>query len=217
MKAEGTPITQTQKTQSELSPADALQILKQGNRRFLEKKPFQRDLHTQIRQTSSGQYPFAAVLSCIDSRVPVEIVFDQGIGDIFSARVAGNFVNDDILGSIEYACKVAGSKAVVVLGHTSCGAVKGACDQVELGNITQMLEKIMPAVKAVETPKGADRSSANKQFVNKVVEKNVELAVQDIKDRSEVLKEMYDAGEIDIVGAIYDVSSGKVTFHQEPA
>jgi carbonic anhydrase len=210
MKITDEPITQTRETQAAVSPAQAIEMLRQGNRRFLEKKPFDRDLHSQVRQTSGGQYPFAAVLSCIDSRVPVEIVFDQGIGDIFSARVAGNFVNEDILGSIEYSCKVAGSKAVVVLGHTSCGAVKGACDHVELGHITQMLEKIMPAVNAVKTPEGTDRSSANKDFVNRVVQKNVELTVQDIKNKSEVLKEMYDNGEIDIVGAIYDVGSGKV-------
>ena len=187
-------------------------MLKAGNQRFLDKDPAERDLHAQVNATSTGQYPFAAVLSCIDSRVPAEIVFDQGIGDIFSARVAGNFVNNDILGSIEYACKVARSKVVVVLGHTSCGAVKGACDHVKLGLITQMLDKIMPAVDGVQTPEGTDRSSANADFVNQVVRKNVELTVANVTKQSTVLREMEEMGDIMIVGAIYDVKSGAVTF-----
>ncbi len=206
------PITQTKKTQSEIKPAEAVELLKAGNERFLQKKQLTRDLNAQVLQTSTGQFPFAAVLSCIDSRVPVEVIFDQGIGDIFSARVAGNFINEDILGSLEYSCKVAGSKAVVVLGHTSCGAVKGACDHVKLGNITSMLDKIMPAVDAVETPEGADRSSSNIDFVNQVVEKNVEFALRDINKKSPVLKQMLENGEIEIVGAVYDVKSGKVSF-----
>lgn len=205
-------VTQTKETQAALSPEAALDLLKAGNKRFLDKDPAERDLHAQVHSTSTGQYPFAAVLSCIDSRVPAEIVFDQGIGDIFSARVAGNFVNADILGSIEYACKVAGSKVVVVLGHTSCGAVKGACDHVELGLITQMLDKIMPAVDGVQTAEGEDRSSTNLDFVNQVVRKNVELAVQNVTRLSTVLREMEAAGEILVAGAIYDVKSGAVTF-----
>ncbi len=205
-------VTQNKQTQAALSPAAALDMLKAGNQRFLDKDPAERDLHAQVNATSTGQFPFAAVLSCIDSRVPAEIVFDQGIGDIFSARVAGNFVNNDILGSIEYACKVAGSKVVVVLGHTSCGAVKGACDHVKLGLITQMLDKIMPAVDGVHTPEGTDRSSANADFVNQVVRKNVELTVENVSKQSTVLREMEEMGDIMIVGAIYDVKSGAVTF-----
>ena len=199
-------------TQSKMTPASALQELKDGNERFVSKKAKSRDFGVQIEQTAGGQWPFAVVLSCIDSRVPVEVVFDQGIGDIFAARVAGNFVNDDILGSIEYGCKVAGSKVVVVLGHTGCGAVKGACDNVELGLITQMLDKIKPAVKAVQTDEGEDRSSKNSSFVNEVVRKNVELTVERMKSDSQVLREMERNGEIDIVGAVYDVASGKVSF-----
>ena len=195
-----------------MTPASALQALKDGNQRFLKREANDRDHLINVEQTSGGQWPFAVVLSCIDSRVPVEVVFDQGIGDIFSARVAGNFVNDDILGSIEYGCKVAGSKLVVVLGHTGCGAVKGACDNVELGLITQMLDKIKPAVKAVQTDDGEARNSKNSTFVNNVVHKNVELTVEQMKKDSQVLREMEQNGEIDIVGAVYDVASGKVSF-----
>ncbi|WP_196894062.1 carbonic anhydrase family protein [Aureivirga marina] len=203
-------ITQTSETQAAITPQAALDMLKEGNARFLDKKRIERNYLEQVAVTATQQSPFAAILSCIDSRVPAEIVFDQGIGDIFSARVAGNFINTDILGSIEYACKVAGSKAVVVLGHSGCGAVKGACDHVELGNITPMLDNLMPAVDAVEET--GDRSSNNADFVQRVVEKNVHLNIQGILERSEVLKEMYDNNEITIVGAVYDVASGKVSF-----
>lgn len=200
----------TKDKQDKVTPEIAIQLLKDGNKRFLDKKTLDRNPDEHIEKTAGGQWPFAAVLSCIDSRVPVETVFDMGIGDLFSARVAGNFVNTDILGSLEYACKVAGSKAVVVLGHTHCGAVKGACDDVKLGNITSMLAKLKPAVEAVE--EDGDRSSANTEFVSKVVDKNVELTIQNIMDESPVLKEMSDNGEITIVGAVYDVETGEVTF-----
>jgi len=204
---------QTKETQAEYSPQSAITALKEGNQRFLKADQTNRDLLGQVKDTATGQYPFAVVLSCIDSRVPVELVFDQGIGDIFSARVAGNIVNEDLLGSIEYGCKVAGSKAVVVLGHTGCGAVKGACDDVQLGNITPLLSKIKPAVKAVTEPKEKEeRTSANKKFVNDVVYKNVDMTIDEMKKQSPVLKEMQDAGEITIVGAVYDVASGKVEF-----
>ncbi|NNE27758.1 MAG: carbonic anhydrase [Saprospiraceae bacterium] len=202
--------TQTSETQSALTPSSALEALMNGNGRFLNKQPLNRDLHAQINETSTGQYPFAAVVSCIDSRIPTEIIFDQGIGDIFNARIAGNFVNTDILGSLEFACKLAGSKVVMVMGHTSCGAVKGACDHARLGNLTQMLDHILPAVNAVSTPDGTDRSSKNLDFVNEVAVKNVELTIEKIKRNSTVLADMYDLGEIDIVGAIYDVKSGAV-------
>ena len=188
-------------------------MLKQGNARFTAGSSSNRDYQSQVSQTAAGQYPLAAVVSCIDSRIPTEIVFDQGIGDIFNARIAGNFVNEDILGSLEFACKVAGAKAIVVMGHTSCGAIKGACDKAELGNLTQLLEKITPAVDAVETPEGADRSSANAAFVDAVAAKNVEFTLAKIRENSSVLNEMLEANEIEIIGAMYDVASGKVSFH----
>jgi len=204
--------TQTPESQSATTPSQAIEMLKQGNVRFTSGSTTSRDYQSQVLQTAGGQYPIAAVVSCIDSRIPTEIVFDQGIGDIFNARIAGNFVNEDILGSLEFACKVAGAKAIVVMGHTSCGAIKGACDKAELGNLTQMLEKIMPAVDAIHTPEGADRSSANAEFVDAVAAKNVELTLAKIKENSPVLKEMIEANEIEIIGAMYDVASGKVSF-----
>jgi carbonic anhydrase len=206
-------LTQTKESQNSLSLKNTIDLLKEGNGRFLSGNAINRDLHAQVKQTSTGQYPFAAVLSCIDSRIPTEIVFDQGIGDIFNARIAGNFVNGDILGSLEFACKLAGSKVVVVMGHTSCGAVKGACDHAELGNLTQMLDKIMPAVNSVSTSDGEARNSSNLEFVNRVSKMNVELTINDIRKNSPVLKEMEDNGEIQIVGAMYDVGSGEVKFY----
>jgi len=203
----------TKETQDSFTPQKAVAALKEGNQRFVATNQAERNLLDQVNDTSGGQYPFAVVLSCIDSRVPVELVFDQGIGDIFSARVAGNIVNEDILGSIEYGCKVAGSKAVVVLGHTACGAVKGACDDVQLGNITPLLAKIKPAVQAVQEPGDkAQRNGANSTFVNNVVHKNVHLTIEEMRQKSPVLKEMEDAKEIVIVGAVYDVATGKVDF-----
>jgi carbonic anhydrase len=200
----------TRETQAGMTLQSSTDALMEGNRRFLSKNPIKRDLIEQVTDTQKGQYPFATVLSCIDSRIPTEMIFDQGIGDIFNARIAGNFINEDILGSLEFACKLAGSKVIMVLGHTSCGAVKGACDNAQLGNLTQMLDKIKPAVDLIKTEPGEERSSKNLDFVNKVSVKNVELAINDIKEKSPVLKEMYDNGEIDIVGAMYHVSSGKV-------
>lgn len=197
-------------TQSAITPQKALEMLKEGNSRFVNKEQVNRDLNKQVGQTAGGQWPFAVVLGCIDSRVPIELVFDQGVGDVFSARVAGNFVNKDILGSIEYGCKVAGSKLVVVLGHEGCGAVKGACDNVELGNITHLLSNLMTAVDSVEET--GDRSSANKDFVHRVVDKNVDLTVDDIRSQSPLLNEMEENGEILIVGAVYDVATGKVNW-----
>ncbi len=196
--------------QSAITPSDAINLLKEGNKRFLASKHVGRNYLEQVQDTSNGQFPFAAIVSCIDSRVPAEIVFDLGIGDIFNVRIAGNFINQDILGSLEFACKVAGSKAIVVMGHTSCGAVKGACDQVELGNLTYMLEKIKPAVDAVS--ESGDRTSKNKEFVQKVALKNVELSVDNIMKNSPVLNEMFENGEIEIIGAMYDVASGEVRF-----
>lgn len=201
------------KDQDQISPKEALQLLKEGNQRFVGKKQISRDYQLQINQTSTGQFPFAAVLSCIDSRVPAEIVFDQGIGDIFSARIAGNFVNTDILGSLEFACKLAGSKLILVLGHTSCGAIKGACDNAKLGNLTSMLENFSEALSSVETPQDpGSRNSSNTEFVNQVCEKNVELTINKILSDSPLLNEMNSNGEINIVGGIYDVSTGKVRY-----
>ncbi len=205
-------VTQTPASQALIDPKLAVEMLVEGNIRFVNKETVQRDLHQQISDTATGQYPFAAIVSCIDSRIPTEVIFDQGIGDVFNARVAGNFVNKDILGSLEFACKLAGSKVIVVMGHTSCGAVKGACDHAKLGNLTQMLDKIMPAVDAIETAPGEERNSSNINFVNTVAMKNVEMTIANIKSESPVLNEMFESGEIDIVGAMYDVKSGAVTF-----
>ncbi len=201
----------TKDTQAAITPAKALEMLKEGNQRFVNGNMMKRDLMEQVAQTASGQYPYAVVLGCIDSRVPPELVFDQGIGDMFTPRIAGNFVNTDILGSMEFATKVAGSKIIVVLGHSSCGAVKGACDHVELGNLTPMLANLMPAVYGVEEVIG-ERSSANDKFVSDVAHKNVHMTVQNILDRSPVMKELVDSGELMVVGAMHDVKTGKVTF-----
>lgn len=202
----------TAASQASITPSLAKKLLLQGNERFLKNDSIKRDLGAQVTQTSSGQYPYAVVLSCIDSRIPTEIIFDQGIGDIFNIRIAGNFVNEDILGSMEFSCKLAGAKLIVVMGHTSCGAVKGACDQAELGNLTQMLHKISPAVNSTKTAAGEQRNSSNIDFVNRVSATNVELTIQDIRAKSTVLKEMEEKGEIEIVGAMYDVATGRVNF-----
>ena len=204
---------QTKASQDAITPAKALELLKEGNQRFSAKQQVERDLNLQVEQTSTGQFPFATVLSCIDSRVPAELVFDQGIGDIFSVRIAGNFVNADILGSMEFASKLAGTKLILVLGHTACGAVKGACDHAELGNLTGMLDNIAPAVDAIVEPTAAaERTSANIDFVNAVGTKNVELTIDRIRKESPVLAEMEQAGEIQIVGGMYDIATGKVNF-----
>jgi len=208
--------TQTKDSQAAITPAMALELLKAGNQRFTNQQPLQRDYASQVADTTKGQYPFACILSCIDSRIPAEIVFDQGVGDVFSARVAGNFINVDILGSMEFACKLAGSKLIVVMGHTSCGAVKGACDHAQLGNLSALLGKIQPAVQAVSTEPGVDRSSKNLDFVNTVAKVNVEQTIEGILNQSIVLREMYEAGEIDIVGSMYYVEDGRVEFY-EPA
>jgi len=195
--------------QEKLSPEGVLQDLMGGNERFTENNMLQRDYSSQISKTSDGQWPKAVVLGCIDSRVVVETVFDQGVGDLFVARVAGNFENVDILGSLEYSCKVAGSKLVMVLGHEGCGAVKAACDHVELGNITSMLKNIQPAVEATETQ--GERNSENTDFVAGVVENNVKLTLERIREKSPILKELEESGDIKIVGGIYSISTGKVT------
>jgi carbonic anhydrase len=200
--------TQTAESQAAISPAEAIKMLKDGNSRFLEGSPIDRALHQQVAATASGQYPFAVVLGCIDSRVPVETLFDQGIGDVFTARVAGNIVNEDLLGSMEFACKLAGSKAILVLGHTSCGAVKGAIGKARMGNLTALVQKIEPVVDQV----AANMDSEDPGFTDAVAEANVTRTIQAIRENSEVLAEMEAAGEIAIAGAMYDVGSGQVHF-----
>lgn len=195
-------------SQAALTPDTVLEGLLEGNKRFLNGSGEVVNNTALVSQTSGGQWPSAIVLSCIDSRVPVEIVMDQQVGDIFVARVAGNFVNVDILGSMEYACKVAGSKLLMVLGHEGCGAVKAACDHVELGNITDMLSKITPAVDAVTSD--GDRSSANTDFVNKVINQNVFMTLDRIRKESPILAEMEKAGEIKLVGGVYKTSTGAI-------
>ncbi len=205
----------TKATQAQITPQSALQLLKEGNRRFQDNKAANRDLLEQVKDTSSGQYPFATVLHCIDSRVSAELIFDQGIGDVFSIRIAGNFINQDILGSMEFASKLAGTKIIVVLGHTACGAVKGACDDAKLGNLTAMLGKIKPAVTAVTSPEDKTlRNSKNIDFVNAVAKKNVELSIDKIMSESEVLAEMKNNGEINIIGGMYDIHTGAVNFYE---
>ena len=199
----------TQETQQKLTPATALQLLKDGNERFLKTKRNSHDLEEEIACTKDSQHPLAVLLSCIDSRTSSELIFDLGIGDIFSARLAGNVVNEDVLGSMEYACKVAGSKLVVVLGHTKCGAVTSACKKVELGNITALLSKIRPAVERVEKLV-ADIESP--EAVQQVADENVRVAIEEIRAKSDILAEMEKNGEIAIIGGMYDISTGEVVF-----
>lgn len=204
-------LVSTKDAQTALSPDQALEKLKEGNLRFIGGKTLHRDYPSQVKITGHGQFPYASVVSCIDSRSGPELVFDQGIGDLFSPRIAGNFVNDDIIGSLEFASKVAGAKLIVVLGHTSCGAIKGACDNVQLGKLTGVLGKIRPAVDA--TPGDGDRSAKNYAFVDQVAKTNVLRNVQAILDGSDVLREMAAKGEIKVVGAMLDVKTGVVTFY----
>ena len=206
---------QTKESQSTMTPQMSIEILKEGNLRFQKNIKADRNLIKQVADTSTGQFPFATILSCIDSRVSPELIFDQGIGDIFSARIAGNFVNDDILGSMEFACKLAGTKLILVLGHTACGAIKGACDDAKLGKLTGMLEKIKPAVRAVKTPEeNSSRNSSNIDFVNNVAKENVLLTIDTILRESHVLREMHDSKELKIVGGMYDIQEGEVDFFE---
>jgi carbonic anhydrase len=199
---------QTKESQAAMTPAKAQDALKEGNVRFLAGKGKVRDLNAKVIATAAGQYPFAAVVSCMDSRAPVELVFDQGIGDVFSLRVAGNVIEGDFLGSLEYAAKVVGVKLIVVMGHTSCGAVKGAIDNVKLGNLTALLDQIQPAVAAVG-PRGSSKDAA---YVDKVAQANVRLAMKQIHAKSPVLDEMLKSGALGLVGAMYEVETGKVVF-----
>lgn len=206
--------TLTKEMQETITPSMALELLKEGNKRFLNNLKVNRNLLQQANETSDGQHPFAVILSCIDSRTSAELIFDQGLGDIFSVRIAGNIINEDILGSMEFACKVAGSKIIVVLGHTKCGAVKGACDHVEMGNLTALLTKIRPAVDD-ETDTKENRNSNNSIFVENVATINVKRTVKSITERSPILKEMIESGQIGIVGGTHDITTGEVTFYPE--
>jgi carbonic anhydrase len=206
--------TLTKEMQEAITPLMALDLFKEGNKRFVNNLKVNRNLLQQANETSDGQHPFAVILSCIDSRTSAELIFDQGLGDIFSVRIAGNIINEDILGSMEFGCKVAGSKLIVVLGHTKCGAVKGACDHVEMGNLTALLTKIRPAVDDENTV-SENRDSGNGEFVEKVSAINVKRTVEAIMQRSPILKEMIQAGQIGIVGGIHDISTGEVTFYQD--
>ncbi len=204
----------TRETQATMTPEKALQFLKEGNQRFQNNLKANRNLLEQVNDTSEGQFPFATILSCIDSRVSAELVFDQGLGDIFSIRIAGNFVNEDILGSMEFASKLAGTKLIVVLGHTSCGAIKGACDHARMGNLTALINKLEPAVAEVKEPKDESlRNSKNLEFVDSVSAKNVLLTIENIRERSRILADMEKNKEILIVGAMYDISTGEVDFY----
>ncbi len=196
-----------------MTPQQALEELREGNARFVAGTPRARNFPAEVKATASGQYPFAVVLSCLDSRQPIEIVFDQGIGDIFSARVAGNVLNEDILGSMEFAFKASGAKLIAVIGHSNCGAIKGAIDDVNLGNLTDLLAKIKPAIDAVPDDI-QPRTSKNLEFVNAVAEANVRLVMREIRERSPILREMLDNGQIGLVGGMYDLSTGKVRFFE---
>ncbi len=211
-KSTGTEqITMTKDKQQALTPQEALQMLKDGNKRFVSGKTLDRNLLEQTAMTAKGQYPFAVILGCVDSRASAELVFDAGLGDFFSARIAGNFVNTDILGSMEFATKVAGAKLIVVMGHTKCGAIKGACDNVELGNLTHLISEIRPAVENVTNIEG-ERNSGNNAFVEAVAVENVRLAIKEIQESSPILAEMEKKGEIIIVGAMHDLETGVVDF-----
>lgn len=205
--------TNTKETQESLTPALALQILKEGNTRFVNNIKAHRDLLEQANVTSAGQFPFAAILSCIDSRTSAELIFDQGLGDIFSIRIAGNILNDDILGSMEFSCKLSGSKLIVVLGHTKCGAISGACDHVKLGHLTGLLDKISPAIEMEKTT-CEERNSANLNFVRNVTINNINLVVEKIRLQSPILAEMENEGQIKIIGGIYDLDNGQVIFFE---
>lgn len=200
-------------TQASITPSKALTFLKEGNLRFINNLKVNRNLLQQANETRDGQWPFAVILSCIDSRTSAELIFDQGLGDVFSIRIAGNVINTDIMGSLEFACKVAGSKLIVVLGHTNCGAIKGACDHVEMGNLTELLSKIQPAVyQETKTTDPNMRNSSNKKFVENVAKLNVRRSVKTILNRSYILEQMVESGEIAIIGAMHNLDSGMVEF-----
>ncbi len=206
--------TLTKEMQEALTPTVALHLLQEGNKRFVNNLKINRNLLQQANETSDGQNPFAIILSCIDSRTSVELIFDQGLGDVFSARIAGTIINEDILGSMEFACKIAGAKIIVVLGHSKCGAIKGACDYVEMGNLTALLSKILTAVSAEKTII-ENRTSNNEEFVEKVTILNIQRTVHAVMERSPILKDLIEKGECGIIGGNHDISTGEVTFYQD--
>lgn len=206
--------TLTKEMQDEITPSVALRLLQEGNKRFVNNLKINRNLLQQVNETADGQHPFAIILSCIDSRTSVELIFDQGLGDVFSARIAGTIINEDILGSMEFACKVAGAKIIVVLGHSKCGAIKGACDKVEMGNLSALLNKIKPAVSDEQTIQD-NRTSSNEIFVEKVTAINTHHAVKAVLELSPILKELIDKGECGIVGAHHDITTGEVVFYDD--
>ncbi len=206
--------TISKKDQHNITPDQAMDLLRKGNQRFIQNLRFNRNLLQQVNETADGQYPFAAILSCIDSRTPAELIFDQGLGDIFSIRIAGNIVNEDIIGSLEFACKAAGSKLIVVLGHTNCGAIKGACDDAQLGYLTQLLEKIKPAINLEKSFKD-NRNGNNLAYVNEVAKINIKNSIQFIINKSSIIKDLKDQDIIKIIGGLYDVASGEVLFFDE--
>jgi carbonic anhydrase len=206
--------TLTKEMQAAITPSMALDILKEGNKRFMNNLKANRNLLQQANETSDGQHPFAVILSCIDSRTSAELIFDQGLGDVFSVRIAGNIINEDILGSMEFGCKIAGSKIIVVLGHSKCGAVKGACDHMKMGNLTALLSKIQPAVYDEKTVT-ENRNSSNDEFVEKVAAINVKRTVHAIIERSPILKEMIETGEIEIIGGNHNITTGEVSFYDD--
>ena len=206
--------TLTKELQASITPSMALDLLKEGNKRFVNNLKVNRNLLQQVNETSEGQHPFAIILSCIDSRTSVELIFDQGLGDVLSVRIAGNVINEDILGSMEFGCKILGAKIIVVLGHSSCGAIKGACDHLEMGNLTALLSKILPAVDA-ETSVTINRDSSNEEFVEKVAAINVRKTVHAIIERSPILNDMILKGAIEIIGGNHDIASGEVCFYDD--
>lgn len=205
--------THTKETQDGLTPELALEILREGNERFINNIKAHRNLLQQVNETSSGQFPFAAILSCIDSRTSAELIFDQGLGDIFSIRIAGNIINEDILGSMEFACKVAGSKLIVVLGHTKCGAIESACNNIVMGNLTALLSKIKPAIDK-ETKTISERNGNNRAFVENVAINNMSLTIQKIKELSSILNEMDQTKQIKIIGGLHNIETGQVIFYE---
>ncbi len=207
-------IPPTQEVQANTTPAQVLERLREGNARFVAGHPLRRDLPAQVKATASGQHPLAVVLNCLDSRNPIEIVLDQGIGDIFNARVAGNVLNDDILGSMEFACKASGARLIAVVGHSNCGAIKGAVDGVQLGSLTGLLDKVKPAMDKVPA-NVQPRTAKNMDFVDKVSEANVLLVMQQIRERSPILREMLDQKQIAMVGGFYDLSTGELRFFEK--
>lgn len=204
--------THTKETQTNLTPDKAIEILKEGNERFVNNLKANRNLLQQVNDTSNGQFPFATILSCIDSRTSAELIFDQGLGDIFSIRIAGNILNEDILGSMEFATKIAGSKVILVLGHTKCGAIAGACNHVEMGNLTTLLNKVKPAIE-IENSTSENRTGSNEQFVYNVTNNNVKLTIDRIRKESSIIAELEETGKIKIVGGMYDIETGEVSLY----